>query len=210
MLIHNCDQHVCLHCHKHSDHLFQAISVTIVMFITEPLIGIGAGISGFFRALLSDLPLTLQFSLFILVALVIVVKILCLHLFWCVKLNFLLRALCWFDLVQILVYATVQRVFSRPAQASPSASTGVATTVSDPGSRGRWWFNWGDGEGGPNVPCGLRRCAGDSSHFVQVSSNGQSGRWSFFFLNTWTQSQFTFTLVEYILYWKISIYFFLC
>ncbi|KAM3620038.1 uncharacterized protein V6R79_017414 [Siganus canaliculatus] len=51
----------------------KAISVTIVTFITEPLKHIGEGISDFIRALLKDLPVTLQIPVFLTVVLGFVV-----------------------------------------------------------------------------------------------------------------------------------------
>lgn len=53
---------------------FKAISVTIVTFITEPMKHIGEGISDFIRALLKDLPVTLQIPVILTVVLIIVVK----------------------------------------------------------------------------------------------------------------------------------------
>ncbi|XP_069378062.1 chloride channel CLIC-like protein 1 isoform X2 [Paralichthys olivaceus] len=51
----------------------KAISVTITTFITEPLKHIGQGISEFLRALLKDLPVTLQIPVLLTIVIVIVV-----------------------------------------------------------------------------------------------------------------------------------------
>ncbi|XP_068599656.1 chloride channel CLIC-like protein 1 [Brachionichthys hirsutus] len=51
----------------------KAISVTIVTVITEPLKHIGEGISDFIRALLKDLPVTLQIPVFLTIVVAIVV-----------------------------------------------------------------------------------------------------------------------------------------
>ncbi|XP_068176072.1 chloride channel CLIC-like protein 1 [Antennarius striatus] len=51
----------------------KAISITIVTFITEPLKHVGEGISDFIRALLKDLPVTLQIPVFLTIVLAIVV-----------------------------------------------------------------------------------------------------------------------------------------
>nr|XP_046246916.1 chloride channel CLIC-like protein 1 isoform X2 [Scatophagus argus] len=53
----------------------KAISVTIVTFITEPMKHIGEGISDFIRALLKDLPATLQIPVFATIVLCIVLFI---------------------------------------------------------------------------------------------------------------------------------------
>ncbi|XP_034438317.1 chloride channel CLIC-like protein 1 isoform X3 [Hippoglossus hippoglossus] len=51
----------------------KAISVTIATFITEPMKHIGQGISEFLRALLKDLPVTLQIPVLVTIVLVMVV-----------------------------------------------------------------------------------------------------------------------------------------
>ncbi|XP_062251633.1 chloride channel CLIC-like protein 1 [Platichthys flesus] len=51
----------------------KAISFTITTFITEPMKHIGQGISEFFRALLQDLPVTLQIPVLLIIVLVVVV-----------------------------------------------------------------------------------------------------------------------------------------
>ncbi|XP_061152930.1 chloride channel CLIC-like protein 1 [Syngnathus typhle] len=51
----------------------KAISVTITTFITEPLKHVGLGISEFLRALLKDLPITLQIPVLLTIVLAIVV-----------------------------------------------------------------------------------------------------------------------------------------
>ncbi|KAK2835465.1 hypothetical protein Q5P01_015949 [Channa striata] len=51
----------------------KAISVTITTFITEPLKHLGQGISEFLRALLKDLPITLQIPVLLVIVLAIVV-----------------------------------------------------------------------------------------------------------------------------------------
>uniref|UniRef100_A0A1A7YTY2 Chloride channel CLIC-like protein 1 n=1 Tax=Iconisemion striatum TaxID=60296 RepID=A0A1A7YTY2_9TELE len=51
----------------------KAITVTITTFITDPLKHLGQGISEFLRALLKDLPVTLQIPVFITIVLAIVV-----------------------------------------------------------------------------------------------------------------------------------------
>ncbi|KAF3690863.1 Chloride channel CLIC-like protein 1 Precursor [Channa argus] len=51
----------------------KAISVTITTFITEPLKHLGQGISEFLRALLKDLPVTLQIPVLLIIVLAIVV-----------------------------------------------------------------------------------------------------------------------------------------
>uniref|UniRef100_A0A9J8A8I7 Chloride channel CLIC-like protein 1 n=1 Tax=Cyprinus carpio carpio TaxID=630221 RepID=A0A9J8A8I7_CYPCA len=51
----------------------KAITVTITSFITDPLKQIGQGISEFLRALLKDLPITLQLPVLLIIALAIIV-----------------------------------------------------------------------------------------------------------------------------------------
>ncbi|TRY96943.1 hypothetical protein DNTS_014288 [Danionella cerebrum] len=51
----------------------KAITVTITHFFTDPLRHIGEGISGFLRALLKDLPITLQVPVLVLIMLAIIV-----------------------------------------------------------------------------------------------------------------------------------------
>ncbi|XP_056132386.1 chloride channel CLIC-like protein 1 isoform X2 [Lampris incognitus] len=51
----------------------KAISVTITTFITEPLKHVGQGISEFIRALLKDLPVTLQIPVFITIILAVLI-----------------------------------------------------------------------------------------------------------------------------------------
>lgn len=53
----------------------KAISVTIVTFITEPMKHVGEGISDFIRALLKDLPFTLQLPVFVLGAFLLVILV---------------------------------------------------------------------------------------------------------------------------------------
>lgn len=52
----------------------KAISVTMTTFITEPLKHFGQGISEFLRALLKDLPITLQIPVLITIVFSILVK----------------------------------------------------------------------------------------------------------------------------------------
>uniref|UniRef100_A0A9J7Z6I1 Chloride channel CLIC-like protein 1 n=1 Tax=Cyprinus carpio carpio TaxID=630221 RepID=A0A9J7Z6I1_CYPCA len=52
----------------------KAITVTITSFITDPLKQIGQGISEFLRALLKDLPITLQLPVLLIIALAIIVR----------------------------------------------------------------------------------------------------------------------------------------
>ncbi len=54
--------------------LFQAITVTITSFITDPLKQIGQGIGEFLRALLKDLPVTLQLPVLLIITLAILVR----------------------------------------------------------------------------------------------------------------------------------------
>lgn len=72
--------------------LLQAISVTITTFITEPLKHFGQGISEFLRALLKDLPVTLQIPVLLTIVLSIVVMTpcaqqYCLHTLSCIEYN---------------------------------------------------------------------------------------------------------------------------